>query len=272
MDVDLEAQLALPAASVFVDWSQQSTNMCSSMAFMNAWSLITALNHPRASVSATFAYYNQRIEECSIPGAAAVCKCPDGSCAPPCLDCGSYLNAAAATYTTGVAPRSAAPLQNTLALMNLPPSAAADAAAKSWRIGGTVCIPLAADGAPANVAAVKAFLHVRAPVVVFLNLDPAQDRWMSAQVYSSAPPDAVASVVMPAHASPSSQGDVGHVVCLVGAVGDLLYFRNSFGLSWGAGGRFALPVAAFAYPQVHAATAVFNTVLPPEVEATLGSP
>jgi hypothetical protein len=276
-DLDLEAEMRLPASAVFVDWSQQSTNMCSSMAFMNACALINALKYPSASaaalsaaqLSATFAYYNQRVEECSIKGPASVCKCPDtGACAPPCLDCGSYLNAAAATYGIGVAPRSVTPLQNTVALMNMPPSAAADRIAAQWRVGDTVCVPIDSTNWAANVAAFKAFLHLRAPLAVFLNIAPAQERWMASQVYPAEIPESVRAVVMPPHGA-LAEGDVGHVVCCVGVMDGLVYFRNSFGLSWGAGGRFALPVSAMCHPQVQAATAIIGTVLPAETVATL---
>ena len=68
-------------ATPLADVTQGSTNACSSYAFAQAYTLAYALQHtatPVPQLSAVYAYYLQRVEECSTTGA-----CPCASCVKP---------------------------------------------------------------------------------------------------------------------------------------------------------------------------------------------
>jgi hypothetical protein len=61
------------------------------------------------------------------------------------------------------------------------------------------------------------------------------------------------SVALPAH-GPDSSKDVGHVVLLDAIQSPMAFLRNSFGLQWGAQGRFSITLAALATSlQTHSA-------------------
>jgi len=247
------------------DITQGNTNMCSAFAFSQAFTILAALQlspgDTPPQLSPVYAYYFQRVQECATTG---VCACPSCTptscttpCAAPCTDCGSYLAAALSVFATGVAPSSVWPLTSG---MNVEPSAAAVAAAAGQRITEWACINNTA-GAP---AAVLAHLTLGHPVVVFLELTPAMETWMTGLVgwAQGTSPTALenAAVQLPAYTAPGTgnPSPVGHVVVIVGysPLSDVFIVRNSFGFSWGAQGRFTIPRAALTPPMLHTAVAV----------------
>lgn len=261
-----------PDTQLFADVSQQSFNMCTSMAFAQAYSLKYALSQPREAfqadgavvpqLSAVYAYYYQRVEECRTEGVCAcvACQeqptCPD-PCNPPCVDCGSYLRSAGTVFSVGVCRRAAWPYSQDI---NTQPSTQARLNALSFRVTKLRCVAVS----PGMLRAVAASLEAAHPVVVFLNLTAAQTRWMRAEksgTTSSTLP------IMPPFDTSTQPGTkvVGHVVLIVAYDGtsQLLTCRNNFGNTWGAGGYFAIRAQDFSTAMVHSMVAVEGVCGPP---------
>lgn len=266
--VDLErTALALLGTSdvtlLFGGASQGATNMCTSVAMAHGYALRYALTQPAGAfrsaasrvplLSATYAYYFQRVQECTQ---VRVCVCETckavpscrNDCDPPCVDCGSYLQSAADVFRVGVALATAWPSSRG---MDTPPDAAARANALLFRVTVVRCVPLAAQ---AFVAA----LQRGAPLAVFLNLTPEQTAWMAAQLHSVV--TTAAQLVMPPYrvAATATTTVVGHVVLFDGvdAGAGVFLVRNNYGNTWGVDGRFAIAVAQVNTEQCHAAVAV----------------
>ena len=239
--IDLEAV----ANITFPNVSQAATNMCSAFAFSQAYSLRHALQYPNTNtprLSALFAYYFQRIAECTQ---TKTCTCPDtGACDPPCLDCGSYMNTAQAVFATGVCLASDWPYTTPL---NTTPTPYAIGRSKAHRITKTTCV------AAGNVGETQRALQDKCPVVVFLNMTPDQKTWMAAAAASVA--SRIEDVTLPAFSGTPST--VGHFVTITGthASGAFLA-RNNFGRSWGFEGRFLIPYATFTPDQVFRAVRI----------------
>lgn len=244
---------------VYPDASQGSNNTCSAFAATHAYALKYALTRPLPadvpSLSAVYAYYFQRVEECKTAG---VCSCPtcgaSGSstcCAPPCIDCGSYLRSVVTVFKAGVCTTRTWPLGSPLDEL---PSAAAVAEAPRFKITGVQQLQLSA-------AEVCSALASRNPVLVFLLLTPQQRKWMNAQTGS--PSTSASQVLLPSSEADASRRDVvGHVVVATGYTASTLTLRNSFGLEWGFRGSFVMPLANFAAGQVHSAAAVLTIEAP----------
>lgn len=277
ISVDLEARATanLPSyVPLFADVSQGSTNMCTSLAFAQAYSLTYALQHsaadfaaPNAAVpqlSAMYAYYFQRTEECAT---AKVCACPTCStnplckdpCAPPCVDCGSFLRSAATVYSNGVCISAAWPFD--LSQLNVQPSATAIANAALFRVTALQCVDTTGNLA----ATVATLLQNNTPVVVFLNMSSAQVAWMEAQTAGLA--SSLSSAVMPplGTSAAASVSTVGHVVLVDGydASRQLLVLRNNYGFGWGYKGRFCIAAADFTSALVHTMVVVQKVCGPP---------
>lgn len=249
---------------IFADVSQGTTNMCTSMAFAHAYSLKYALSHSREEfgdegrvpqLSGVYAYFFQRVEECAVfrvcPCAACASEpaCLD-QCNPPCVDCGSYLRSAATVFGKGVCDSAAWPYTSA---RDAPPTAAAQANARGFRVTALQCIPGSSPGS------VYASLQRQDPVVVFLNLSATQVQWMQAQKLGT--PPGTPLPIMPAfvvQSSSSAPAPVGHVVVIDGydAVSRTFMARNSFGSRWGRAGRFAIAATSLNSAQVHSAVAV----------------
>lgn len=268
--VDLESVardiLNTCTAPLFADISQGDTNICTSMALTHAFSLryvlrtrTSAFQEPHATVpqlSALYAYYFQRIEECKLLGACACVTCKSNpscfdACDPPCLDCGSYLRSAASVFMRGVCTTALWPSTSGL---NDAPSAAARANAAAFRITQLRCVV-------PNAASVAAEVRLGHPVAVFLNLTPEQVRWMQAQSLSTN--TAVEEVLLPQFTTSDTTVTVGHVVLVDGVNARVLLARNNYGNSWGANGRFAIALSNFTPQQVHSAVAVYDVCAPP---------
>jgi hypothetical protein len=235
-----------PPVTPLTDLNQGSTNMCSSMAFAQGYTVKAALTGLRspAQLSAVYAYYYQRVEECATTGACPcrTCKTCKPRCEPPCADCGSYFTSAISVFEDGVAAAAAWP--NTQAL-NATPSAAAQAAASAHKITRTTCIEIGASIGASCLAALQA----NNPIVLFLKITPAIMSWFQSLVNYVVPAGAsAASVVLPSSAIASSSAassGLGHAVLLTGydAATASFIIRNSFGFAWAVGGRFAIRVA-----------------------------
>jgi hypothetical protein len=250
--IDLEALAAAahPEACTtlkntpLADINQGSTNACSAYAFAQAYTLSFALQHPQPQLvpqlSAVYAYYLQRVEECSTTGVCpcATCVKPQcgNACDPPCVDCGSYLLSAATVFKKGVCASNLWP--NTTPL-NTSPSDAARADAANHSVVSVTCLPVSADTA----AAVQTSLAANRLVVVFLNLRPNQLTWMQSLLQCTA--DLTDPAVQLIPGDTSSGALEGHVVVVSGynAAAQLFLIRNSFGFGWGSGGRFTIAAA-----------------------------
>ena len=268
LDVDLEsvAQTALGTTDVvFADVSQGSINMCTSMAFVHAYTLryiLQGLPSPVPQLSPVYAYYFQRIEECLLFGVCSCCsigtaKCDNTtSCTPPCLDCGSYLSSAATIFSRGVCTSAFWP---TTTAIDAEPSNAAVSDAAAYRITAMACVPVGTG----FVAALSDWLTKGIPVVVFLNLTHPQVTWMQAQqnAYNTRE-GAVYDVTLPDFVDQegSAQAYVGHAVLVVGVTNTRILLRNNFGNAWGARGRFSISTKFASTAQFHVAVAVQTVV------------
>lgn len=252
---------------LFASVSQGATNMCTSVAMTHAYALRYALTQPILDgpgpdarvpqLSATYAYYFQRVQECRdvrvcvCRTCAAVPSCKD-ECEPPCVDCGSYLQSAGAIFETGVALASVWPASRG---MDTAPSAEARANAALYRVTALSCVPIAANTFQAALA--DGF-----PVAAFLNLTPTQTAWMAAQAHAVAA--TAQQLVMPAYsvATNARTTVVGHVVMLDGfdAGARVFLVRNNYGNSWGVDGRFAIALDQVNTLQFHTALAVRSVV------------
>ncbi len=288
--VDLEAQATatvgptLSTPSVFADVTQGTVNMCTSVAMCQAYTLKYVLQHtakdfaaPGTSIpqlSAVYAYYYQRVEECTEFG---VCACPQcavnpsctDKCNPPCVDCGSYLRSAVSVFQDGVCLSAAWPYSSP---RDTTPSTDARLNALSFKVTQARCL-VVGDGA-GLVATMQQELARGNPVVVFLNLQPQQATWMQAQAVGvPGVPDAagVSPLVMPeASASVSGATAVGHVVLVDGydSAAHVFLVRNNFGLRWGVSGRFAMRYTSMTPTQVHSAVSVQGVCGPPPAAIT----
>lgn len=246
--LDLESTAGISFPNV----SQGSTKMCSSMAFANGYSLKYALQFPKTPVpvlSALFAYYFQRIDEC-VQSKNKVCSCPDsGSCDPPCVDCGSYLNTAAAVFSTGVCQTTE--WSYTMPLNSTPSRAAVQQSTKH-KVSSTACVAT-------NAAAISEALDAKHPVIVLINMSSVQMKWMSATVYSVAA--ALKDVVLPPFNPKSKEETFGHVVMVCGRTADRHFIaRNNFGSTWGYQGRFLIPFDQCTDKQLFRCLAVVDVV------------
>ena len=239
------------------DLNQGSTNMCSSMAFAQGYTVKAALTDVAnpAQLSAVYAYYYQRIEECATTGACpcVACKGCKPKCEPPCADCGSYFTSAVSVFNDGVAAAAAWP--NTQAI-NTTPSASAQAAASAHRITRTSCITVNTGLSNSCLAA----LYANEPIVLFLQITPAIMAWFQSLVNYIVPKGAgPASVVLPSPASAAtSKSALGHAVLITGydAPSATFIIRNSFGFAWAVGGRFAIRASDMTPTLIHMAVII----------------
>lgn len=265
IDLELNATIRLqPNQQLFADVSQGTVNMCTSMAFAQAYTLAYVLQTPaqafavpKATVpqlSAVFAYYFQRVEECTV---SKVCVCTTCSgdttctdvCNPPCVDCGSYLLSAATVFANGVCVAEAWPYSKAAADLNTYPDEGARMNALAYRVTEVTC--LAPD--PASIqTSMKQTLAAGAPLVVFLTLTTAQAAWMEAAKFPTT--TTVTDLVMPLP-KPGDPFTIGHALMVDGWVSGLFIARNNFGTSWGFGGRCCIPGPVF-QTQVHSIIAV----------------
>lgn len=256
--VDLEAIATQRNGDMpLMDITQGDTNMCSAFAFAQGYSLKYALDGKPGSIvpqlSPVYAYYLQRVEECSTTGVCPCPKCPPSTtcvstCDPPCVDCGSYILSAASIYGAGVCTAADWPLSTPI---NTKPSPAARKAAANQRVAGLTCVPVDAGGICAHLAAGN-------PVILFLNITDAHLKWMQALVNASVSTTnpAVTSSAVEIVYAPGDKATAGHVVCAVGYTADVLIIRNSYGFKWGAQGRFAIPLASVVLAFIHEAAAI----------------
>ena len=267
-DVDLEARANAITNTddvLFADVSQNSVNMCTSMAFVHAYTLryvLQKLPLPAPQLSAVYAYYFQRIQECM---AFDVCKCTAGcgagtcatpaACDPPCMDCGSYLASAASVFSRGVCTSTLWPYTVSI---NAEPDGAALASADQHRITAMACVPVGRPFLPSCVH----WLATDVPVVVFLNLTPVQVTWMQARQNAyNVRVDGVFDTVLPPFVDQEDASlYVGHAVLVVGVRRRFFILRNNFGNAWGARGRFCIDTRFAATAQFHTAVAVSNVV------------
>jgi hypothetical protein len=258
-NVDLEAVAAALTGFVgvlFADVSQGSVNMCTSMAFVHAYtlrSLMQGASSDAPQLSAVYAYYYQRIQECQAFDICRCVTCPGcpGTCDPPCMDCGSYLSSAATVFSAGVCPSALWPYTTNI---NTPPDEAASAAAGLYRITSMACIQTGRG----FLARLRAALMARCPVVVFLSLTPSQVTWMQArQDAFNTTLDGVLRTVLPDFVDQEDPtAYVGHAVLAVGLHDDSILLRNNFGNAWGARGRFCIATKYASTEQFHTAVAV----------------
>jgi len=244
-DVDLELAAATvlnlaPKTTPLANITQGSTNMCSSFAFAQAYTVKYTLQTGSAppQLSPTYAYFFQRVEECKT---SDTCPCPtckpnDAACTacyPPCVDCGSYVQSALTIFMGGVCASDAWPVTQP---MNEPPTAVARAAAIHAIITYR-CITL---------STILAALRANAPVVVLLSLTPRAVTWLGSLVNYAVPSNTNIQndigVLFPGASSTDSAEPLGHVVLIVGYAARTKRFivRNSFGTAWGSNGRFTL--------------------------------
>jgi hypothetical protein len=256
--VDLEAIATQRNGDMpLVDVTQGDTNMCSAFAFAQGYSVKYALDGKSGSIvpqlSPVYAYYLQRVEECSTTGVCPCPKCPadttcTSTCDPPCVDCGSYILSAASIYGAGVCTSADWPLSTP---MNTQPSQAARKAAANQRVAGLTCVPV-------DASSIRAHLAAGNPVILFLNITDAQLKWMQALVNattSDTNPAVTSSAVQIVYV-PDDKATAGHVVCAVGYTSDVLIIRNSYGFKWGAQGRFAIPLPSVVPQFIHEAAAI----------------
>jgi hypothetical protein len=261
--VDLEALATAQSGSFpLTDVTQGDTNMCSAFAFAQGYVVKYALAAASGAIvpqlSPVYAYYLQRVEECSTTGVCPCPTCPVASgctskCDPPCVDCGSYILSAGSIYGKGVCTSADWPLTTP---MNTPPTTPARAAAANQRVSGLSCVPV-------DAASIRTHLAAGNPVILFLNITAAHLKWMQALVAASTS-DTEPSVSSPALAMVYTAGDkvtAGHVVCAVGYdAADNFIIRNSYGFKWGAQGRFAIPAASIVPQFIHEAAAITGVV------------
>jgi hypothetical protein len=261
--IDLEALAASRNPDIgstltpLVDITQGSSNMCSAFAFAQAYTIKFALLHPGGIVpqlSPVYAYYLQRVEECTTTGVCPCPKCPSGvtcvsTCDPPCVDCGSYILSATSIYGTGVCTSLDWPLNTPI---DTTPSATARKKAAGQRISSVNCIPV--DDSFAD--SVLTHLLAEHPVIVFLHVTDSIEKWLQSMVNRAAPASATATILLPNVGT--NAVTAGHVVCIVGynATADVFIVRNSYGFKWGANGRFAIARAAMTADQIEEAAAV----------------
>jgi len=255
--IDLESKGGFPLADI----TQGSSNMCSAFAMAQAYTVKYALQTPGGvfpQLSPVYAYYLQRVEECSTSGVCPCPSCKDGSatctkCDPPCVDCGSYLLSASSIYGTGVCTSLAWPLTTDL---NMPPSEKARKRAGDQRVSTLVCVNVG-DSLASDV-----ILHLSNgnPVVVFLKITSAILQWMQTMVDRAVDVAKYATVVMPVVQGAAS--NEGHVVCVVGydPTADVFIVRNSYGFKWGAQGRFSIRKSDFTGNLIHEAVAIVAVV------------
>ena len=250
--IDLEAQSGV----VYPDLSQGSLNMCTSMALVHGFALVAALARqattpPPPPLAPTYAYYFQRVAECTARG---VCTCPSGkakdACAPPCLDCGSLFSSALEVFETGVPAAALWPaITSPLAAANATPSAAAQAAAPATRLTQWACLP---DVGPSTVQRALAAGH---PVLVFWNVSANVVRWMAAQAHVGGLAETLAAATAPPHDATATPVQ-GHAVLIVGTTPAGFIVRNSFGNAWGAQGRCLIALADFTPAAIRTAVAL----------------
>ena len=280
--IDLETTAAVLSGTegiLFADVTQGSVNMCTSLAFVHAYTLryvLQGLPEPVPQLSAVYAYYYQRIQECM---AFDVCRCSPfaastlngslcsgsaaatgdaaaspgclGWCDPPCMDCGSYLASAVSVFSAGVCPSALWPYTVNI---NSTPSDDAAAAAPLHRITSMSCVQTGAG----FLARLEASFTLYAPVVVFLSLTPVQVTWMQArQDAYNTEVNGVLDVVLPDFVDQEdASAYVGHAVLAVGIQDDRILLRNNFGNAWGARGRFCILSKHASSQQFHTAVAV----------------
>lgn len=233
---DLNALTTIPYANI----TQGPVNICSSMAFANAYTLKTALTQPQKKpyLSPLYAYYFQRIRECET-SSSSVCACPTTkSCEPPCQDCGSFISSAIEIFSAGVCSADLWPYTSPL---NATPSSAAVADAVNHKITKTFCT------SDVSVAQTKAALFRKDPVVILLLLKANQLSWMSANMQSVA--KSIDEVTLPAQSGDGNE--VGHVVLITGWTPSGFVCRNNFGSGWGFKGLFLIPFDSFNTRQVY---------------------
>ena len=252
--IDLEAQSGV----VYPDLSQGSLNMCTSMALVHGFALVAALARRRAApappppLAPTYAYYFQRVVECTARG---VCACPGtqgkaAACAPPCLDCGSLFSSALEVFGAGVPPAELWPAVTApLAAANATPSAAAQAAAPATRLTQWACLPDVGSGT------VQRALAAGHPVLVFWNVSANIVRWMAAQAHVGGLAETLAAATAPPY-DPTSTPIQGHAVLIVGTTPAGFIVRNSFGNAWGAQGRCLIALADFTPAAIRTAVAL----------------
>lgn len=254
-----EACLALPNTPL-ADINQGSSNTCSSMAFSQAYTVKFALQYPVPAtvpqLSPVYAYYLQRVEECTTTGVCpcTACRAPTctNKCDPPCVDCGSYLESAATIFRKGVCTSASWPLTVPL---NTPPSSGARASAL-YRIDGFQCLPVG----DAFNQSVLASLNSGNPVVLFINLTDASTKWLQSLVAWPG-----VDLFTPAVAIPnvdSVQVTAGHVVAITGynAQANVFIVRNSFGFNWGVDGQCNIPWDRMGPPLAHSAVAITSVL------------
>jgi hypothetical protein len=249
--MDLEAQSGV----VYPDLSQGSLNMCTSMALVHGFALVAALARqapPPPPLAPTYAYYFQRVAECTDRG---VCACPAAqgkaaACAPPCLDCGSLFSSALEVFGAGVPPAALWPAVTApLAAANATPSAAAQAAAPATRLTQWACLP---DVGPGTVQRALAAGH---PVLVFWNVSANIVRWMAAQAHVGGLVETLAAATAPPFDSTATPIQ-GHAVLIVGTTPAGFIVRNSFGNAWGARGRCLIALTDFTPAAIRTAVAL----------------
>ena len=243
----------------YVDLSQGSVNMCTSMALAHGFALLSALRRrgsaagppppPPPPLSPTFAYYYQRVTQCETQD---VCRCPStGACAPPCLDCGSLFSTALQVFATGVASASAWPaVLAPASAVNSTPSPAAVAEAPRYRVPSWTCLSRVDPGVVAD-----AVLSER-PVLLFWNVSANIVQWMAAQQHVAGLHNNDGSLVVAPAFDPAATPVLGHAVLVVGTSPDGFILRNSFGNAWGSGGRFLISYADFTPAAVRTAVSL----------------
>lgn len=277
IDLNALASAKLPnSLTLFADVTQGVVNMCTSVAMSQAYTLKYVLQHTKddfaasgaavPQLSATFAYYYQRVEECSVFGVCPCSQCDvnpscTDKCNPPCVDCGSYLRSAVSVFQDGVCLATAWPYTSP---RDATPSTDARLNALAFKMTAVRCMAIDAG---TLVATIQQELQRGNPVVVFLKLQPQQAAWMQAQAIGAAAP--ASALVMPAASTAAGSGSgsdvVGHVVMVYGfdAAKGVFLIRNNFGLQWGVAGCFAMTFAAFTPSQVNSAVSVQGVCGPP---------
>jgi hypothetical protein len=264
--IDLEqlgaTRAGLTSSTPLQDITQGASNMCSAFAFAQGYSVKFALANAgkiTPQLSPVYAYYLQRVEECTTTGVCPCPSCPSGltctsKCDPPCVDCGSYLLSATSIYQVGVCTSFDWPLTQEI---NAAPSDAARRAAAAQRVSTVKCVPVDDNLA----ASVYWHLSNESPVVIFMNVTPTILNWMqglvSATVSDTSP--AVTTTLVP---FPSDSPTSGHVVCVTGydAAADVFIVRNSYGFAWGAQGRFGIRRTDLNPTLIHEAAAIVSVV------------
>jgi hypothetical protein len=223
------------------DVTQGPSNMCSSLAFCQAYSIKYALQSSGVRIpqlSAVYAYYFQRIEECTRTGVCpcTACQSPcENKCDPPCIDCGSYLQSAVSIFMVGVSDSFSWPNSTP---MNTPPSEDARKNAASHKLTAYECIPVN-DNVVDNV---YGNLMQENLVVIFMNLTRDTQNWMESMIAWAS--DDLGTTKMPRKEGTTT---VCHIAVVIGYDKSLDAFivRNSFGFQWGSNGRFIIGKSDF---------------------------